>query len=104
MHEEHELAALAIYRSRNNEASIREGNIDLHGLQVAEAEIVVQNLINILRTRRRFVIFSCDNLASHADESKLLPAVKKVCDEWGFPYAEIVDRNGFKNGIRVEIA
>ncbi len=110
MKEKHRLAAERIVLARNGSLMniISHGHLDLHGLHVAEAVAFLDTIFPRLIEERVPRIQIITGAGHHSKGSnfkcRLLPAVKRYCNEAGYySYQEVKDKNGYIGAIIVQL-
>ncbi len=110
MKEKHRLAAEHIVWARNGSLMniVSHGLLDLHGLHVAEAVAFLDALFPKLMDERVPNIQIITGAGHHSKGSnfrcRLLPAVKRYCNEAGYySYQEVKDKNGYIGAILVQL-
>lgn len=103
-------AAQAIFSQRNSEMSISRGQLDLHGLHVAEATACLHELLPVLAlspvAKAPITIVTGSghhSVGGQKGKPRLLPAVQGVLDELGYEYQLVKDVNGFVSGVNVRL-
>ncbi len=110
MKEKHRLAAERIVLARNGSLVniISHRHLDLHGLHVAEAVAFLDALFPRLIEERVPRIQIITGAGHHSKGSnykcRLLPAVKRYCNEAGYySYQEVKDKNGHIGAISIQL-
>ena len=108
MKEYHIKAAKNIFLTRNQEASLKKGKIDMHGLHVAEAINTLEELIPLYKSLSISSITVITGTGHHSVDKHragvLLPNIEKYIKGLSMKYKTIIDpNNGLIGGIIINI-
>lgn len=113
MKECHKEAARFIFGQRNSQGSLSRGQMDLHGLHVAEAQAALQDLLPALalalapsahgETHVTIVTGSGHHSVSNTQTPRLLTAVQAELDSMGLRYQLVRDANKYTSAVRVRL-
>ena len=109
MKEKHRIAAREIFEDRNSWKELMDrGMLDLHGLHVAEAAELLNEIIPEIYSAGLKSICIITGSGHHSKGSnfkaRLLPSVERFCQEWRLPYELLADTQGHVGMIRVSMA
>ena len=101
-------ASKEIFACRNSKSSLSKGQIDIHGLHVAEMIACMDEMIPYFRSSstRNKVIRVITGSGHHSSgpqkgEARLLPALTEYCATNGFDFDYILDPNRIQCGVMI---
>lgn len=89
--------------------SISKGQIDIHGLHVAEMKTCMDEMLPYFSSKARFKVLKVVTGSGHHSsgpqkgEAKLLPGLVSYCTELELEYNYILDPNGIKCGLLINL-
>lgn len=109
MKERHRVAARSIFKSRNTRQQVMERRLlDLHGLHVGEVTVILEEeLPQLCQAGLRTVCLvtgSGHHSKGSSYKARLLPAVERLCQDWGLPYERVADKNGHVGMLYVTLS
>lgn len=101
-------ASKEIFRSRNSMATLNKGQIDIHGLHVAEMIACMEEMLPYFNSTSYHTLRVITGSGHHTDgpqkgASRLLPALIEYCEDMGIQYSPILDPNGIKCGLVLKL-
>ena len=107
MAEYHVKAAKNIFLTRNQEASLKKGKIDMHGLHVAEAILVLDEIIPLYKSSMSSITVITGTGHHSVDKHRagvLLPNIEKYIKKNNMKYKTVIDpNNGLIGGVIIDI-
>ncbi|CAM9409777.1 unnamed protein product [Phaeothamnion confervicola] len=108
MKAKHRVAANIIFASRNpRDQVLGRRMIDLHGLHVAEAQALLESELPALCRAGLDGVAVLTGTGHHSRGSnfraRLLPAVERLCQDWGLPFERVADRAGHVGVLHVAL-
>eukprot|EP01036_Dinobryon_divergens_P022641 gene22641-30919_t len=102
----HEKAAQQIFRTRNSPQSLMRGQVDLHGLHVAEAQECISVIVPILEQMNVKHIHIITGSGHHTvgpqrGVARLMPSVQSTLDAMGYKTVPVKDANGYIGGFQI---
>jgi len=99
----HKEAARAIFKKRNSIPQMLRGQVDLHGLHVAEVQEYLHYVLPLLKELEVNTVNLITGSGHHSKHPRLLPAVRKFCEEMCFKIKLLEDGKAYIGAIQIQL-